>query len=176
MNGGRVVVGVSGSPASLAALRRGAEEAFRGGRTLVPVLAWEPPEGEAAYRAAPCPPLLRLWEDRARRRLDAILDDVLGIPRARPCERPAPGGLLTGARVEPRVVRADAWRALTAFAAGPEDLLVIGGGGRAPGLFRGRVRRRVLALAGCPVLSVAAPRVPRSARRALRRARPADFA
>ena len=38
MNGGRVVVGVSGSPASLAALRRGAEEAFRGGRTLVPVL------------------------------------------------------------------------------------------------------------------------------------------
>ncbi|TGA93813.1 universal stress protein, partial [Streptomyces sp. MZ04] len=51
--GARVVVGVSGSPASLAALRVGVDEARRAGRVLVAVIAWEPPEGEGLYARRP---------------------------------------------------------------------------------------------------------------------------
>ncbi|MER5827735.1 universal stress protein, partial [Streptomyces mirabilis] len=45
----RVVVGVSGSPGSLAALHRGAFEARRTGAVLLAVGAWEPPRGALAH-------------------------------------------------------------------------------------------------------------------------------
>ncbi|MGW0211479.1 hypothetical protein ACWDZ8_39085 [Streptomyces sp. NPDC003233] len=46
---------MSDSLAGLAALRRGIVEARRTGRTLAAVRAWEPPEGDALYRARPEP-------------------------------------------------------------------------------------------------------------------------
>ena len=171
MTGGRVVVGVSGSPSSLAALRRGAEEAWRSGRVLVPVHAWEPPEGEIVYARAPSPSLAALWERQARQRLADTLAEVLGTePSLRP--QLSLAGLLT----EPVVVRAPAWHALPLLAAEPDDLLVLGGGGRRRfELLRGSVRRRVLARAVCPVLAVAPPTAPRAVRRALRRVEPSDL-
>lgn len=46
----RVVAGVSGSPGSLAALRRAADEARRGAEAeLLVVLAWEPPGGDLTH-------------------------------------------------------------------------------------------------------------------------------
>jgi hypothetical protein len=56
----RVIVGVSGSVRSLAALSVAVNEARRAGAVLVPVLAWSPAGGEIAYQRAPCPPLLEL--------------------------------------------------------------------------------------------------------------------
>ncbi|MGW3464800.1 universal stress protein, partial [Streptomyces olivaceoviridis] len=75
---GRVVVGVSGSPASLAALRRGVLEARRDGRTLVAVAAWEPPEGETLYAKWPDREWARMWEDEARLWLTRAFDEALG--------------------------------------------------------------------------------------------------
>ncbi|OIV39092.1 hypothetical protein BIV57_02375 [Mangrovactinospora gilvigrisea] len=140
---GRVIVGVSGSPSSEAALRRGAFEARRGGRPLIALIAWGPPEGERLYYAAPCPPLLKVWEANARGTLlDQLRDN-------------AP--YLGDVEVHPMVVRAPAEDALTLLPE-PEDLLVIGGGrgplGRA---LHGHVRRRVLSRAGCPVLTARHP-------------------
>lgn len=171
MSGGRVVVGVTSSPSSRAALRRGLEEAWRSGRVLVPVHAWEPPEGETVYAWAPSPPLAALWQRQAGRRLADGLAEVLG-------GGPEDSALAAaGLRIEPQLVRAPAWHALPQLAAEPEDLLVLGGGGRGQlsGLLRGTVRRRVLARAVCPVLTVAPPSAPWAARRALRRCEPADF-
>jgi nucleotide-binding universal stress UspA family protein len=176
MTGGRVVVGVSGSPSSLAALRRASEEAWRSGRPLVAVHTWEPPEGEIIYARTPSPELAALWERQARRRLADALAGVLGVElrTGGPC---GPQLAASGLWVEPVVVRACAWYALPMLAAEPEDLLVLGGGGRRRfGLLRGPVRRRVLARAVCPVLTVGPPTASRAARRALRAVEPADFA
>ena len=170
MSSGRVVVGVSGSPSSVAALRRGAEEAWRSGRVLVPVRAWEPPEGELVHARFPSPELAAVWEQRAGQRLAGLLAEVLG---AEPCLQPQQSA--AGLRIEPLVVRAPAWHALPLLAAEPEDLLVLGGGGQRFGLLRGRVRRRVLARAVCPVLAVPPPTASRALRRALRNTEPADF-
>jgi len=166
----RVVVGVTGSARSGAALRRAAQEARRTGSVLVPVLAWEPPGGEAAYRLAPVPSLAAIWERQAGERLSANIAAALGaVPE--------------GIRVEPVVARAPASYALTKLADQPGDLLVLSAGPRNPlvRLLRGAVRRRVAARARANLLLVAAPavprsrRLPRSARRELRRITPDDF-
>ncbi|MFE8950006.1 hypothetical protein [Streptomyces sp. NPDC007856] len=73
---------MSDSLAGLAALRRGIVEARRTGRTLVAVRAWEPPEGDALYRARPEPSWARLWADEARRRLDGAFELAVGVPPA----------------------------------------------------------------------------------------------
>ncbi|HEX4790659.1 MAG TPA: universal stress protein [Actinospica sp.] len=139
----RVVVGVTGSPSSGAALRRAVQEARRTGRGLVPVLAWEPPGGEAVYRLAPEPALAAIWQHQARQCLETAVNEALG---ALPQDVP----------VELAVVRGPAWYALTALADQPEDLLVLGAGPRRPLLrrLRGRVRRRATAHAKAPVLLV----------------------
>ncbi|CAM5704041.1 hypothetical protein KAURM247S_01892 [Kitasatospora aureofaciens] len=62
----RVIVGVSGSLHSLTT--GGGTRARRA--VLVPVLAWTPVGGERSYRARPCPPLLRAWQDAAEARLE----------------------------------------------------------------------------------------------------------
>ena len=51
---GRVIVGASGSPGSLRALRHAEDLARHSVATLTPVLAWVPPGGELAARQ-PCP-------------------------------------------------------------------------------------------------------------------------
>ncbi|MBM7173070.1 universal stress protein [Streptomyces sp. G44] len=158
---GRVVVGVSGSLASLAALRAAAEEARRSRRVLVAVIAWEPPEGEALYLRHPDREWARHWWGEARTRLDRAFDDVFG-------------GTAPGVRTERRVVRDRPDRALSDLAAHPDDLLVLG---TRPGRHRPtRTHRRVRARTACPILTVPAPPVPRRLRRTLRGMTADDFA
>ncbi|THC49425.1 universal stress protein [Streptomyces sp. A1499] len=158
---GRVVVGVSGSLASLAALRAAAEAARRSGRPLVAVTAWEPPEGEALYLRRPDPAWARHWRAEARARLDGAFDAAFG-------------GAPPGVGSERRVVRGRPANALPGLAVHPYDLLVIG---TRPGRRRpSRLHRGIGARAVCPVLTVPAPAAPRGLRRTLRRMTAEDFA
>lgn len=162
VDGGRVVVGASGSLASLAALRAAATEARRGGLGLLAVIAWEPPEGEALYLRHPDPEWALHWQREARATLDRAFDQVFG-------------GMPSGTGpVERLVVRDRPGRALCGIAGRPDDLIVIGA---RPGRGRGtRIQRYVRAHACCAVLTVPAPAVPKGLRRALRRATAEDFA
>ncbi|MFC0845349.1 universal stress protein [Streptomyces noboritoensis] len=157
---GRVVVGVSGSLGSLAALRAAAQEARRSGRRLVAVIAWEPPEGEYMYLRHPDRAWAAHWEQDARQRLDAAFADAFG-------------GLPQGVEVRKAAVRGRPGPALCTVAHRPDDLLVVGA---RTGAWRTRVRRYVLRHAECPLLTVPAPRAPRGAARELRRATAQDFA
>ena len=160
----RVVVGVTGSASSGAALRRAVDEARRSGGELVPVLVWQPPGGEALYRFAPAPDLVKIWRQQAQQRLESAIAAAIG-------------SLPLDVHVEPLVVRAPTVWALTELADGPDDLLVLGAGSRHPLLRRlhGAVRRSAAARARVPVLLVKSPAVPRSVRRELRRITPEDF-
>ena len=169
----RVVVGVTGSASSGAALRRAVDEARRSGSELVPVYVWQPPGGEAVYRTAPTPDLLKIWKRRAEQRLESALAASIG-------------SFPLDLHVEPMVVRAPTVWALTELANGPDDLLVLGAGPHHPlaRRLRGAVRRNVTARAKVPVLLVKPPtvprvprepRVPRAMRRELRRITPEDF-
>ncbi|MEU3561033.1 MULTISPECIES: universal stress protein [unclassified Kitasatospora] len=141
----RVVVGVSGSLGSLAALHRGVAEARDRGAVLVPVLAWEPPGGEHGYRRSPCPPLLAAVREAAERRLRDALDEAFG-------------GADPGVPLSPVVVRGETGPALLHIADRPDDLLVLG---RSGGPLHRRLRRSVpghcARRAGCPVLTVPVP-------------------
>lgn len=163
-NQGRVVVGVSGSLGSLAALRRAAAEARSSGRVLLAVLAWTPPGGETGYRRAPCPQLAKVWEDGAVQTLCTAFEEGLG-------------GRPSDLRLQPLVVRAEAGRVLCELADRPDDLLVVGAGrrGALARLSHAGVSRHVLAHAGCPVLAVPPVELPKGVERALRRLDPADF-
>ncbi|GAA2232672.1 universal stress protein [Streptomyces nogalater] len=140
----RVVVGVSGSPGSLTALARAAEEARRRGAQLWPVLAWEPPGGELGSRRAPvAADMVPQWELLARERLLKALRDVFGST-----DTGVPGTALT--------VRGAAGPALVRIAEREDDVIVVGAG-RRNRLLRAlspSVGRYCLAHAGCPVLAV----------------------
>ncbi|WP_033822599.1 universal stress protein [Kitasatospora sp. MBT63] len=139
----RVIVGVSGSLGNAAALRRAVAEAERRDAVLVPVIAWTPPGGEAAYRTRPCPPLSKLWERAAADRLDAAFARAFG-------------GYPAHLRVEPVVIRGEAGPALVEIADRPDDLLVVGTGRRG-GLRRflhASVGRHCVARAACTVTAV----------------------
>jgi nucleotide-binding universal stress UspA family protein len=160
---GRVVVGVSGSLGSLAALRTGLREARLRGRPLVAVLAWQPQGGETVYRMAPTPSLLERWEREAWERLDQALAQAWGR-------------LPLDVQVEPVIVRSSAGGALTAVADRPDDLLVIGTTRRfGPARLLSGVHAYLTARARCPVLTAQGPRPPRALVRRLRRAQPSDF-
>jgi nucleotide-binding universal stress UspA family protein len=141
-----VIVGVSGSVRSLAALRVAVAEARRVGALLLPVLAWSPVGGEVAYRRGPCPPLLRVWEQMAGERMRTAFDEAYG-------GRPA------GLELQPLVVRAPPGPALVEIAGRRTDLLVVGSGahGRIARFTHGAVTRYCVAHARCPVLAVPAP-------------------
>ncbi|WP_338701966.1 universal stress protein [Streptomyces sp. Q6] len=111
--GGRVVVGVSGSPASTAALRVAVAEARHRGLPLVAVAAWEPPEGESLYARSPDRAWARQWFEAARDLLTGTFEETLG-------------GVPADLDVILRVVRARPGPALLSFAGRPDDLLVIG--------------------------------------------------
>ncbi|MEV0118386.1 universal stress protein [Streptomyces sp. NPDC050844] len=155
--GARVVVGVSGSLASLAALRAAAGEARRAGRVLVAVIAWEPPEGEGLYARRPDRAWARHWEAEARATLDRAFEEAFG-------------GAPQGVTVERWVVRDRPGRALCGLVEHGDDLLVLGTRRR-----WSRTGRHVHAHAGCPVMTVPGPSIPKHARRTLRKARAADF-
>ncbi len=92
----RVIVGASGSPGSLRALRY-AEGLARGHHAaLLPVIAWAPPGGDRG-RCQPAGYLRQVSQDQACQRLRDALISVWGKlpddPRAEPhVERGAAGG------------------------------------------------------------------------------------
>ncbi|MCQ4040458.1 universal stress protein [Streptantibioticus rubrisoli] len=153
----RVVVGVSGSLSSLAALHRAVDEARRRDAVLVPVLAWTPVGGEATYRRSPCPALLKEWEIAACKRMDTAFEQAFG-------------GYPEGVRIQGRVVRGDAGQALVHTADRPDDLLIVGSGrrGRLRRMFHGAVSRYCLAHARCTVLAVPPSELLDTLERALR--------
>ncbi|GAA0673399.1 hypothetical protein GCM10010193_27660 [Kitasatospora atroaurantiaca] len=147
--GRRIVVGVSGSLGSLAALHRAAAEARRTDAGVLAVLAWTPPGGEIGYLRSPCPPLPALWWERAEARLGEALDEAFG-------------GAPLGVRLSSQVIRGDSGHALVHTADRPDDLLVVGAGS---GWLRRGLRPSVSAYcvkhAACPVLAVPRPTLQR---------------
>jgi len=144
----RIIVGASGSPASLRALRYAQHMARDYHATLVPVLAWLPPCGDLADRRTPDEELRRIWAQDAHQRLQDTLNLAWGTP---------PIGL----PVWPLVQRGQPGPVLAGAACRPGDLLVIGAGRRGA-LARtagGRVSRYCLAHARCPVLAVPPPQL-----------------
>ncbi|MGW6015926.1 universal stress protein [Streptomyces sp. NPDC055210] len=137
----RIVVGVSGSLASLQALRRAADEARRTDADLLAVLAWEPPGGELAHRRS-LVPVTDIRQEAGARLLKA-LDTAFGD--AGP-----------GSRFQGLIARGSPGRALVESADRAGDLLVIGAGcrGRLQRAFFPSVARYCLAHAVCPVLAV----------------------
>ncbi|HTX28127.1 MAG TPA: universal stress protein [Streptosporangiaceae bacterium] len=139
----RVITGVSGSPRNLQALRYAAVVARSQDATLIPVVAWVPPGGDAADRRHPSGYLRRIWVEDARARLHTALDAALG-------------GLPDDVVTEPRVIRGEAGEVLVREASHPGDLLVIGTGrhGSVGRLLSAQVNRYCLAHACCPVLAI----------------------
>ena len=153
---GRVIVGVSGSPGCLEALRFAVEHARRLGATLVPAIAWEPPGGDSVARPYPRD-VTDAWADAAEARLLRSFDEGLGGP---PTELPT----------EPHVVRGRPGPALVALADRPGDILVVGAN-RSNLLRRawsGSVARHCLVHAACPVVAVRPAALIVDAGRALR--------
>jgi nucleotide-binding universal stress UspA family protein len=151
----RVIVGVSGSPGSLRALRYAQHLARDFDATLVPVLAWLPPGGDLADRRTPNEELRRIWAQDAHQKLQDTLNLAWGTPPA-------------GLRVRPLVRRGRPGPVLVGAACDPGDLLVVGAGRRgalAP-IAHGRVSRYCQAHAWCPVLALPPPSLAREARRA----------
>ncbi|MGW1783258.1 universal stress protein [Streptomyces sp. NPDC002143] len=140
----RLVVGVSGSPGSLTALTRAADEARRRRAELWPVLAWEPPGGDLAARRSPAAAVLvEDWERLARERLLKALRDVFG-------------GTDSGLPGQALVVRGVPGPALVRIADRENDVIVVGAGrrGRLCRALWPSVGRHCLAHAACPVLAV----------------------
>ncbi|WUH92086.1 universal stress protein [Streptomyces sp. NBC_00433] len=144
--GGRVVVGVSGSLLSLAALHRAVDEARRRDAELTAVLAWAPPAGEHGHRTNPWPSPPAALENAAAARLEQAFRDAFG-------------GFPYGVRVRLVTARGEPATALVALADRPDDLLVVSTGRRGgfQRLFHGGVARYCLAHARCPVLAVPPP-------------------
>ena len=142
----RVIVGVSGSPGSLQALRHAAGLARAHEAGLIPVLAWVPPGGDLADRNHPSPYLRKVWRDAACHRLW----EAIGL---------ALGGIPDDLAFDSDVVRGDPGQVLTGIACHPDDVLVIGAGrrGRVARALSCHVSRYCVAHAQCPVISVPPP-------------------
>jgi nucleotide-binding universal stress UspA family protein len=154
----RVIVGVSGTPGSLPALRYAARIARQYDATLIPVHAWIPPGGDLADRRCPSAYLRRLWADEARARLR----DALTI---------AWGSDMIEVAVQPVVVRGQPGPALIEMV-GPDDMLIVGGGrhGGLSRIWHGRVSRYCVARAPCPVVAVPPPALDHTSVRSVLRA------
>lgn len=143
----RVIVGTSGSPGSLRALRYAEDVASTRSAVLIPVLAWVPPGGDRADRLQPSGYLRHEWQEAACQRLRDALIAVWGRIPDDPSVRPV-------------VRRGEPGRVLLEIACGPDDLLVVGAGRRGT-LARitrsGKVSRYCLAHARCPVLALPPP-------------------
>jgi len=139
----RIIVGVSGSPGSLQALRRAVAEARLRESVIWSVITWVPQGGEAANRRMPCPELLRLWRDAAAQRLCTAWQEALG-------------GIPDDLDAHLFALRGTPGRRLVLLADREDDLLVVGAGtsGALRRLVRGSVSRYCLSRAQCPVLTV----------------------
>ena len=140
---GRVIVGASGSPGSLGALRYGEVLARAHRAPLVPVIAWEPPGGARAGRFQYPDGLSKECQGMACRRLRDALVAVWGEVPDDPL-------------VQPHVERGPAGWVLVSLACRPGDLLVVGAGrrGALARMAFARVARYCVARAQCPVLAV----------------------
>ena len=74
----RVIVGVSGSPGGLQALRYAADLARGQDAAVVPVLTWLPPGGDLAERRYPSTALRQVWKDAAWQRLWSAIELAFG--------------------------------------------------------------------------------------------------
>ena len=150
---GRLIVGTSGSPGSLRALRYAEGLAGAYGAVLVPVIAWEPPGGDRAERIVPSGPLREECRTLACRRLHDALMSVWGEVPDDP-------------RVQPQIERGPAGWVLVNVACHPGDMLVVGAGrrGRLTWMVSSRVTRYCLAHARCPVLVIPPPALARELR------------
>lgn len=139
----RVIVGTSGSPGSLGALRYADALARVHHATLVPVLAWVPPGGDRTDRIQPPGYLRQVRQDAAcrllRDALIAVWGEIPDDPTVQPHVEPGPAGWV-----------------LVNIACRPDDLLVMGAGRRGALARVGacKVSRYCLAHAQCPVLAV----------------------
>ena len=133
-----ILVGVSGSPASAAALRWAEDEAERRHGELKIVLIWQP-ERRASYARPPVLADGHAGPEQARRDLADTVQAVLG-------QSPLHDATTV-------VVEGRAERELVAESA-CADLLVLGSGSR---LSIGPVVRTCLSHAHCPVVVVSAP-------------------
>ena len=143
---GRLIVGTSGSPGSLQALRYAEGLAHIYGAALIPVLAWQPPGGDRDELIPASAELRRTCCELARQQLRDALLAVWGEIPGDPW-------------VQPRIERGPAGKVLVSLARCPGDVLVIGAGRRAR-LTRVAycgVSRYCLAHAQCPVLAVPPP-------------------
>jgi hypothetical protein len=113
----RLIVGTSGSPGSLRALRYGEFLARAHQAVLMPVIAWEPPGGERAERICPSGPLREVFRNQACQRLRDALVAVWGEIPADPM-------------VQPHVERGPAGWVLVSLACQPADVLLVGAGRR----------------------------------------------
>ena len=139
---GRVIVGASGSPGSLRALRYAEVLACALEALLIPVIAWSPPEGDRAVRPS-TGDLRQVWQDIACQRLREALIAVWGVVPDDPM-------------VQPQVERGPAGWVLVSVACRPGDLLVLGAGHHGVLVRSGSrgVSRYCLAHPHCPVLIV----------------------
>ncbi|MDH6574735.1 universal stress protein [Kitasatospora sp. MAP5-34] len=123
IEGVRVIVGVSGSLSSLAAVYRAVEEAGRRNAILVPVIAWSEADNKQLR------PLSEL-QHTAHKRLDTVFEQAFD-------------GYPNDIVIHPLVVHSEPGRALAAAADRPTDLLVLGSGhhGRLQHVLQGSVAR-----------------------------------
>jgi nucleotide-binding universal stress UspA family protein len=142
----RIIVGVSGSPGSLQALRHAADLARMHQAPLVPILAWMPPGGDLADRSHPSAYLRNLWRDAAWQRLWDAMDLAFGC---------VPDDLA----LEADVIRGEPGHVLVGVACHPHDVLVMGAGRRGvlAHALSCRISRYCLAHAECPVVAVPPP-------------------
>ncbi|MFF4425613.1 universal stress protein [Streptomyces avidinii] len=139
----RVVVGVTGTLGSPAALHRAAAEARVRDAELRVVLAWQSPGGELGSRNGLSPSALAECRTAAVERLREVLDTAFRAAN--------PGVALAGL-----TVRGTPGAVLVDTARGVDDLLVVGTGSRTPlrRPLRPSVARYCLARTACPVLVV----------------------
>jgi nucleotide-binding universal stress UspA family protein len=149
----RLIVGTSGSPGSLHALRNAEGMARAHSAALIPVLAWEPPGGDHSGRIRSSPHLRQACHDLACQRLHDALIAVWGeIP-----DDPL---------VEPHIERGPAGWVLVNLTCRPGDVLIVGAGrrGALARLVFSRVSRYCLAHAQCPVVAIPPPALARELR------------
>ena len=142
----RLIVGTSGSPGSLQALRYGEGLARAHDAVLVPVIAWELPGDDRAHRIASSGELGKACRDLACQRLRDALIAVWGEVPDDPL-------------VQPHIERGPAGWVLVNLACRPGDVLVVGAGrrGALARLAFSKVGRYCLAHAQCPVIATPPP-------------------
>jgi nucleotide-binding universal stress UspA family protein len=142
----RLIVGTSGSPGSLQALRYGEGLARAHRAALIPVIAWELPGGDRSYRISGSRELGKACREMAGRQLREALIAVWGEVPDDPL-------------VQPRVERGPAGWVLVNLACQPDDVLVVGAGRRGAlgRLVFTKVGRYCQARARCPVIAVPPP-------------------